>query len=264
MSRRLIRAALRQFFLIYLGIVLIGGLFFYFALSSPQPSNRSFAYSNAAASSLWIQYLFLLGSQTLYVVPVATVKTKLRMTKRTATLLSAYPVVFIVAYGLFLSYFINRSGRVDLASSRGILIGLIPFGAGLVPLIGVLAVARSALRKMSKRRSAPKTSWTTSEWARSRRARGDDPFATNTVPPEAAGGSAPPELTATQESSPLRSGAGDEFEEVPAATQSPEQILEPRWAPEPVRASGEIAPSGDPANVPGQQAVPPRHSDGTW
>ncbi len=164
MSRRVIKATRRRFVIIYVIILLIGAAFFYLAKSNTQPSSQSKAYSQSTAQTLWIQYLFFLGSQTLYVVPVALSKRKLRMTNRTATVLSAFPLVYIVGYALFLSYAVNQAGRVDLSSNRGVLLGLLPLGAGIVPLVGVLTVASSALRKLSRRRAEPSTGTIAAQW----------------------------------------------------------------------------------------------------
>lgn len=205
MSRRVIYQARRRFLLSYVSIVLIGLFFLYLARSTTQVGPSS-VYSKDAASSVWIYYLLFLGSQALYTIPVVMVQTKLRMSRNWTIILAALPVVYVAGYAMLI--YAVRKGQFELTSLGRVAVTVLPFGAGIIPLVGILTITTITLRRLSARRSSTPSSWTTAQWARHRRESGELDVPQDVSAPPPSTGYVPPVGPVERDPDPAQGPSG--------------------------------------------------------
>lgn len=95
--------------------------------------------------------MILMATQAMYGVPVLIVRDHLRLSKSAAMALAASPFVYIAAYIAFLSGV--RAGTIQVDSW---VVWPLPLGAGLIVLVAMIAIVANRLRRIERRRSAPR------------------------------------------------------------------------------------------------------------
>lgn len=93
--------------------------------------------------------MILMATQAMYGIPVFMVRDKLRISMATAIGLAISPFVYIGAYAVLIT--VVRSGSVQIDSW---VIWPLPVGAGLIVLIGILAIVGNRLHRIERRRSS--------------------------------------------------------------------------------------------------------------
>ncbi|RIK11338.1 MAG: hypothetical protein DCC49_00025 [Acidobacteria bacterium] len=128
-----------------LGLVLVALII----RSRPPTPGTAEPLSSVTNDSVLNLSMILMATQAMYGIPVFMVRDKLRISMATAIGLAISPFVYIGAYAVLIT--VVRSGSVQIDSW---VIWPLPVGAGLIVLIGILAIVGNRLHRIERRRSS--------------------------------------------------------------------------------------------------------------